>query len=56
MDLSKTLEHPVNIRQADPRMAKYIMTQLGGPNGELAMQLDIFNKDILCQLENLVHF
>lgn len=27
----KTLEHPVNIRQADPRMAKYIMTQLGGP-------------------------
>ena len=32
----KTLEHPVNIRQADPRMAKYIMTQLGGPNGELA--------------------
>ncbi len=36
MDLSKTLEHPVNIRQADPRMAKYIMTQLGGPNGELA--------------------
>ena len=32
----KTLEYPVNIKYADPRMANLIMTQLGGPNGELA--------------------
>lgn len=32
----KTLEYPVNIKNSDPRMAKLIMTQLGGPNGELA--------------------
>ena len=32
----KTLEFPVNLRCKDLNMAKYIMTQLGGPNGELA--------------------
>ena len=35
----KTLEYPVNLKNSDPRMAKYIMTQLGGPNGELAAAL-----------------
>ena len=32
----KTLEYPVNIKNSDPRMAKLILAQLGGPNGELA--------------------
>ncbi len=32
----KTLEYPVNLKNSDPRMAKLIMTQLGGPNGELS--------------------
>lgn len=32
----KALEYPVNIKNADPQMAKFIITQLGGPNGELA--------------------
>ena len=32
----KTLEYPVNLKNSDPRMTKLIMTQLGGPNGELA--------------------
>ncbi|OSB12142.1 manganese catalase family protein [Paraclostridium bifermentans] len=35
----KTLEYPVNLKSSDPRMAKFIMTQLGGPNGELAAAL-----------------
>ena len=35
----KTLEYPVNLKNSDPKMAKYIMTQLGGPNGELAAAL-----------------
>ena len=32
----KTLEYPVNLKNSDPNMAKLILTQLGGPNGELA--------------------
>ena len=32
----KTLEFPGNLKSKDLNMAKLIMTQLGGPNGELA--------------------
>lgn len=32
----KTLEYPVNIKKKDLRMAKYLVTQYGGSNGELA--------------------
>ena len=32
----KTLEYPVDLKNQDLRMAKLILTQLGGPNGELA--------------------
>ena len=35
----KTLEYPVNLKNPDPEMAKLIMTQLGGPNGELAASI-----------------
>ncbi|MEW9121815.1 MAG: manganese catalase family protein [Thermotaleaceae bacterium] len=28
----KKLEYPVRVSCTDPRMAKYIMTQLGGPD------------------------
>lgn len=31
----KTLQHPVNLKNADLKMAKYLITQFGGPNGEL---------------------
>ena len=31
-----TLEFPVNLKCKNLSMAKYIITQLGGPNGELA--------------------
>ncbi len=30
----KRLQYPVNIRRTDARMAKAIITQFGGPNGE----------------------
>ncbi len=42
----KTLEYPVNLKNSDPKMAKYIMTQLGGPNGELAAALQISSTKI----------
>ena len=35
----KTLQHPVNIKNGDLGMAKYLITQFGGPNGELAASL-----------------
>ncbi|MFI3210314.1 MAG: manganese catalase family protein [Peptostreptococcaceae bacterium] len=31
----KTLQHPVNIKNGDLKMAKLLITQFGGPNGEL---------------------
>lgn len=35
----KRLEYPVKIKTCDPRMAKYVITQYGGPDGELAASL-----------------
>ncbi|MBM7582954.1 spore coat protein JC [Caldicoprobacter guelmensis] len=35
----KKLEYPVRIKNPNPRMAKYIITQYGGPDGELAASL-----------------
>ena len=35
----KKLEYPVNIKKVNPAMAKYIITQYGGPDGELAASL-----------------
>ena len=35
----KKLEYPIKIKKANPRMAKYIITQYGGPDGELGATL-----------------
>ena len=35
----KKLQYPVNIKNPDPRMAKVIISQYGGPDGELAASL-----------------
>ena len=35
----KKTQYPVNIKKPDPRMAINILTQYGGPNGELAASL-----------------
>lgn len=35
----KKLEFPVKIRTCNPAMAKYIITQYGGPDGELAASI-----------------
>ena len=32
----KTLQYPVNIKKKDLKMAKFLVTQYGGSNGELA--------------------
>ena len=35
----KRLQYPVKIKNTDPRAAKIIMSQFGGPDGELAASL-----------------
>ena len=38
-DYTKTLMYPVNIKNTNPEMAKFIIAQYGGPDGELAASL-----------------
>ena len=40
----KTLEYPINIKKKDLRMAKFLVTQYGGANGELAASLRYLNQ------------
>lgn len=40
----KKLEFPVKIKNPDPRMAKHIIAQYGGPNGELSASLQYLNQ------------
>lgn len=40
----KKLQYPVNIKKKDLRMAKYLVTQYGGANGELGAALRYFNQ------------
>ena len=36
---NKVLEYPINIKRANPRLAKYIISQYGGPDGEIGASL-----------------
>ncbi len=36
---NKMLQYPINIKTTDPRLAKVIISQYGGPDGELAASL-----------------
>lgn len=36
---NKTLQYPVNIKCTNPRLAKVIISQYGGPDGELGASL-----------------
>ncbi len=38
-EYKKFLEYPVKIKNVNPRLANIIITQYGGPNGELAASL-----------------
>ena len=40
----KMLQYPVDIKKKDLRMAKYLVTQYGGPNGELGAALRYLNQ------------
>ena len=49
---NKTLQYPINIKCPDPRLAKVIISQYGGPDGELAA----CHKDLVCQIKKLKQF
>ena len=36
---NKVLQYPINIKCPNPRLAKFIISQYGGPDGELAASL-----------------
>ena len=36
---NKVLQYPINIKKPNPRLAKFIISQYGGPDGELAASL-----------------
>ena len=40
----KKLQFPVNIKNPNPQLAKIIISQLGGPDGELAASLRYLNQ------------
>ena len=40
----KTLEYPVNLKSTDIRMAKLLVSQYGGPDGELGAALRYLNQ------------
>ncbi len=40
----KKLQHPVKIYDKDLRMAKYLLTQYGGPDGELSAAIRYLNQ------------
>ena len=40
----KKLQYPVNIKTPNPKLAKIIISQLGGPDGELSASLRYLNQ------------
>ena len=46
----KKLQYPVRIATPNPRLAAVIISQYGGPDGELGASLVISANDILCRI------
>ncbi|MDR2983143.1 MAG: manganese catalase family protein [Puniceicoccales bacterium] len=44
----KKLQYPVNIKNPNPAMAKIIMTQLGGPDGEAGAAMRYLHQRFSC--------
>lgn len=40
----KKLQYPVNIKESDPKLAKIIISQFGGPDGELSASMRYLNQ------------
>lgn len=44
----KQLQYPINIKNTNPQMAKIIMTQLGGPDGETGASMRYLHQRYSC--------
>ena len=40
----KKLQYPVNIKNPNPKLAEFIVSQLGGPDGEMSASLRYLNQ------------
>ena len=47
----KRLQHPVRITQTNPKIAQVIISQFGGPDGELAASMRYLSQDIRCLIK-----
>ena len=50
----KRLEFPVNIKRTDPKMAQLIITQYGGPDGELGASMRYLSQRLRCHIKMFV--
>ena len=44
----KKLQYPVNIKNPNPAMARIVMTQLGGPDGETGAAMRYLSQRYAC--------
>ena len=49
----KKLQYPVNIKNPCPKMAKIVMTQLGGPDGETGAAMRYLHQRIGCPYDKV---
>lgn len=49
----KKLQYPVNIKMTNPKLAKIIITQYGGPDGELGASLRYLSQRFTMPLSEL---
>ena len=49
----KRLQYPVNVRKPDAKTAKIVISQLGGPNGELGAALRYLSQRYTMAQKNL---
>ena len=50
----KKLEYPVNIKNPNPAMAKLIITQLGGPDGETGAAIRYLSQRYTANNKNVI--
>ena len=44
----KRLQYPVNISQPNPKMAQFIISQYGGPDGEMGASMRYLSQRYAC--------
>ena len=49
---NKVLQYPINIKCRNPKLAKYIISQYGGPDGELGAALRYLSQRFAMPDEN----